>query len=277
MRIRIRHTIIRVLSLWVVASCAVPYLSMAQVSIAPFQDQGLRIITLSSPEGDAALRSLIQNAQTISTILPYCVFLENNASLPIVGVHYRVDLQNESGVPISHQFLSYSRVLDLARSLKPTERRLLCPDLQVAEAVRSGRAANLSLPANVNQRLSLYQKQQVTLSVDAAIFADGGVAGPDRSGIIIKINQEADAEDDLVHSLRVMPRRTPQIVEYLERVIRQAGESAPAQGRTDYYQRHQREMAQHFLKSLAAQQEVSFFAGLDEFVRTPKVPILHKR
>jgi hypothetical protein len=187
----------------------------AQPDVDPaFARHGVVALGYTSPAFRQSLVQLIgeENARVCERVLPETLILWNSSPSPVSMVVLRY--------PDSIVVL---RLADLSVSLGPGEALVVPPDTSLTQALHFARLGRQS-PISPQRVMGWLQQGptpgQRPLSLDSVVFADGGVAGPDRTDVIVMERDREAAESEIIRHAQDASLSDADFSKWLEEVGR---------------------------------------------------------
>jgi hypothetical protein len=157
--------------------------------------------------GDLLLKLVPDQAarDALKPAIPYSVVVRNGGSRNIVYCTVRFDFLNIAGKPVSAIARRDYRV---SPAFAPGGSHWVAPVGGFTQAVDMGKASSLqhssSYTVGLQQLANVTQSATIRASLDAVVFDNGELVGPDRSGTFAVLAREADQVKSLVNELRQM-------------------------------------------------------------------------
>jgi hypothetical protein len=171
-----------------ISACPGQQLSGPVADVSPaFARQSIEVITGTDPTFGASLASLLPAniVSELTPLLPYLVIIENHSQVAITRATIRYQRNTSTGRQLNAwvrlDTTSKASALGPGASLIHTPRSDLS---QILFAARAGNPPNQGTVAGISAQIfsALFDPRRFTstvISLDSAIFAGGGIVGPD--------------------------------------------------------------------------------------------------
>ncbi|GAC1440358.1 MAG: hypothetical protein NVS1B11_28340 [Terriglobales bacterium] len=251
------------------------------ISYKGLVDIGVKLLPPSSEEFFELLTAAAEPKllSAIQPILPYSVIVKNNTPERLLMVTVRISpdfIGNSAWQTITLGTISN----DPLDSFTPGSAVLVTPVTQLNRVLPQKRIMQIPEADTLKFRLaqlvgqsSLHSELEVVL--DAIVFADGRVIGPDVSRTMDIVNLWADAEDDVISG--ILSRSGDDIAAYLESIrnnpVVNAGATKPDQNAREFVECRQRFAGDLLDQKSAFKSEEDFlrFLGMRYEARIPKL------
>ena len=201
----------------------------------------LSVLSYGTPEYDSALGSVSPGLSStgISPLLPYSVILRNASSEFLRGFNVVFWVQNGGGTTLPYSFASVE--LDGAKSglLPPGGLRLVSILPAANHAVERNDVAGLTaLPPTMSaisaMAAELGHSLSIQLTVEAIVTQNGAFIGPDRLGLLSRIQGEQSADAFIAAKLNAAGS-LPAMVSALETLSATPTDPSPNPFTRDFY------------------------------------------
>jgi hypothetical protein len=215
--------------------------------------------------------TLGKQSAILQDVLPLSVIVKNRTSRHIVAIAILYHLRNMEGQPVWHKFFLGSLSRQRSRTMAPQQVRFICPVPVVYDPINRGQISRISQvsdseTAEVRRRLARYANQpSIRVALDAVVFEDGELIGPDESHTLATLNSWIRAEREL---RTLAPQKTAaEIKAHLEEILRRPRKPAANPLELDQFESRLQDLAramlgdlnvseQHFRNRLAASADV---------------------
>ena len=199
---------------------------VVQPDIDPvFATHGIQVFPYSSDQFQGMLVGLVgpDNAAACAPLLPYTLILKNGSPTSIAIVVVRYPRVNTLGATIHGMVIS--RLVDTALPLASGEGLILTPESTLNQALNqlksphkfplSPREAISQASGNIQNTWSGERFPSGQVSLDSVVFADGGVVGPDRMGIVALEQGRLVIENEVMARMQDVSVTDNELVQWL--------------------------------------------------------------
>jgi hypothetical protein len=235
-----------------------------------------------SEKFQTALHSFADPAEifAMGPILPFSVIVKNESRSSLIGIVIRYERTDETGIVRGDNFTMSTMRNDRRSMIHPGEMVFMSPltGLNIIIRAQSGTVSDTNrLALDVNARVQDYVNQkEVHISLDSAVFEDGSVIGPDKTGNLERMNAWIAADQALSSELLLKRVTRADAKVYLTSITESAQSAAVPPGKA-YFDDHLRHRAHGLLGFLeSATSDDAFMNIVRSFVGTP-IPNLYRR
>jgi hypothetical protein len=214
--------------------------------------------------------------EELRSVLPYCTIIENNSSRSIsaTATIFGVLLANGTRKTIA-SITQYNLYPMRPGSISPGGQRLVAPDMTLNSSIRHHRTIGQPEIAAIARVLPLFSGGQLTIELDAVIFDDGEIVGPDSKHNADRFNAWLSADADVLKDLSSRRRQNSSaaVISWLEGLA--AADTSPAMANGDYLQRRQA-AARAAVNSVSQLGQERCLDVFEESLRAARLPLVHR-
>ena len=241
---------------------------------------GIDLLPGPSSESASVLTAAVDpgSLAVLQAILPYSVIIKNSTPEPVIALTFCLYLTDPNGRTLWH-----NGTLHIGGGGLPTGyAALLAPSPGVSTALQPGKGLRFRKGPESTKRLAsrayLYSQQlEVQVRLEAVVFADGGVIGPDTHHSLEETNAEREATNAVIRDLLV--RNIAAARDYLEAISKEPGSHhmIAEEDESDWFRSRKQQIADQLLPILDSFKSDEEFHARVRLIARSTGPLLKRR